>query len=582
MVLDSYTQYNQGGIGASITNQGYAQLVSLFTICDDIAIYCGNGGACDLTNSNSSFGNYGLVADGVSPKKYSGIITSPSASLSETFVVDLSTPELSVSNAVYDNVSGIVTITTSSPHRFNIGMGVSITGLGFTCSSGPGILTYPSGNKGYVFNARTVAPGRYFDSYNLIQANRQEIIDNSYAAINVAYPSFVNPDPDKCKRDIGYIVDAISIDVRDFTSKNTIEATKSYFKYDGSELITNGILGEVPQTIVGFTSARDLIKLAITNNLTVKDLTIAPDPETGSNTDPASCSDVRSFVDNLVGIITTRLDAGNLIGVNALPLVSMASTTFSAYVGVSTLQHTYVSGGTVKTEVVRPYDGQAIYFNDLYNTVKTIVITDGGSGYTSPPIVTVDAPSASWGVRAKAIATVENGSVTQVDLLSNGRGYTTTPSITFSAPQTGINTAIGAAILTPEYYTINKSTEISNGISTITLNENVPFAVGVGTEVNFFKQSRILATGHSFEFIGSGTDIANSIPFNGGSPPIPENETDSRNGGLVVYTSTNQSGNFKIGDGVTINQNTSSITGQAYEKSLVSTMTPYILSLGAL
>ena len=416
MVLDSYTQYNQGGIGASITNQGYAQLVSLFTICDDIAIYCGNGGACDLTNSNSSFGNYGLVADGVSPKKYSGIITSPSASLSDTFVVDLSTPELSVSNAVYDNVSGIVTITTSLDHNFNVGMGVSITGLGFTCSSGPGIVTYPSGNKGYTFNVNQV----------------------------------------------------------------------------------------------------------------------------------------------------------------------VSSNEFSAYVGVSTLQHTYVSGGTVKTEVVRPYDGLVIYFNDLYNTVKTIAITDGGSGYTSPPIVTIDAPSASWGVGAKAIATIENGSVTQIDMLSNGRGYTTAPNITFSAPQTGINTAIGVAVMTPEYYTINKSTEISNGISTITLNENVPFAVGVGTTVNFFKQSRILTTGHSFEFIGSGTDIANSIPFNGGSPPIPENETDSRNGGLVVYTSTNQSGNFKIGDGVTINQNTSSITGQAYEKSLVSTMTPYILSLGAL
>jgi hypothetical protein len=65
MVLDSYTQYNQGGIGVSITNNGYAQLVSLFTICNDIAVYCGSGGGCDLTNSNSSFGNYGLVADGV-------------------------------------------------------------------------------------------------------------------------------------------------------------------------------------------------------------------------------------------------------------------------------------------------------------------------------------------------------------------------------------------------------------------------------------------------------------------------------------------------------------------------------------
>jgi hypothetical protein len=29
MVVDSYTQYNQGGIGVSITNEGYAQLVSI-------------------------------------------------------------------------------------------------------------------------------------------------------------------------------------------------------------------------------------------------------------------------------------------------------------------------------------------------------------------------------------------------------------------------------------------------------------------------------------------------------------------------------------------------------------------------
>ena len=69
MVLDSYTQYNEAGIGASITNEGYAQLVSLFTICDETAVFTGSGGACDLTNSNSSFGNYGLVSDGVGPLK---------------------------------------------------------------------------------------------------------------------------------------------------------------------------------------------------------------------------------------------------------------------------------------------------------------------------------------------------------------------------------------------------------------------------------------------------------------------------------------------------------------------------------
>jgi hypothetical protein len=39
MSVDSYTQYNQGGIGVSITNGAYSQLVSIFTICDDIAIF---------------------------------------------------------------------------------------------------------------------------------------------------------------------------------------------------------------------------------------------------------------------------------------------------------------------------------------------------------------------------------------------------------------------------------------------------------------------------------------------------------------------------------------------------------------
>ena len=66
MVCDSFTQYNEAGIGVSITNRGYAQLVSIFTISCEKAIYCDSGGQCDLTNSNSSFGTFGLVADGVS------------------------------------------------------------------------------------------------------------------------------------------------------------------------------------------------------------------------------------------------------------------------------------------------------------------------------------------------------------------------------------------------------------------------------------------------------------------------------------------------------------------------------------
>jgi hypothetical protein len=194
MVLDSYTQYNQGGIGISITNEGYAQLVSLFTICSDIAVFCGSGGACDLTNSNSSFGTYGLVADGLGPLKYTGIVTgSPSSINDDTFTVDLSVPTFNITNAIYDNATGILTAYTNSPHGFSVGMGITLSGLGFTCSYEPGIRYYPSGQKGYVFEAKTVAPGRYYDSYNLIQANKQEIQDKSLAAIALDHPDFYFP-----------------------------------------------------------------------------------------------------------------------------------------------------------------------------------------------------------------------------------------------------------------------------------------------------------------------------------------------------------------------------------------------------
>jgi hypothetical protein len=576
MVLDSYTQYNQGGIGVSITNEGYAQLVSLFTICNDTAVYCGSGAACDLTNSNSSFGNYGLVADGVGPRKYIGIITASSEVNADNFILNLNTPTLSISTAYYDNTTGILTARTTTPHGFSVGMGISLSNLQFTCTGIGGTIIYPSGQKGYVFETKTVAPGRYVDSYNLIQANRQEIINTSFAEIAIVYPSFTNPNPDKCKRDLGYIVDAVSKDVRDFTSENTIFATKSYFDIVSKTLLTNGLQGEVPQTITAFHKARDTMKLAITNNLTVKNLSLAGDP---TNTDPSSCANVQSFIENLVGIITSRINTGNL---NTLPLppVSRDSTVFTCNVGVSTTPNqVYVTGGTAKINASRPFDGQVVYFDDLYYTVNKIRVSSGGTGYITTPIITIDPPSTSWGVQASAVAEISGGSISAINIVSNGRGYSSIPTIRISSPDVGINTATAILELIPNYYSIMSSKPVSSGIYNIKVNENVPYAVNVGVAVPFFKQSRVLASGHSLEYIGSGTEISKALPAVGGVP-IQENETDARNGGLVVFTSTDQSGNFRIGDGVAINQLTGTISGTFYSKSLFSTMTPFILALG--
>jgi hypothetical protein len=75
MVTDAFTQINAGGIGIHIKNKGYAQLVSIFTIATDISVFCESGGQCSITNSNTSFGNYGLKATGTSPTLYTGTVS---------------------------------------------------------------------------------------------------------------------------------------------------------------------------------------------------------------------------------------------------------------------------------------------------------------------------------------------------------------------------------------------------------------------------------------------------------------------------------------------------------------------------
>jgi hypothetical protein len=68
MVMDSFTQFNEGGKGIHIMNNGYAQLVSTFTICCTEGVMVESGGTCSINTSNCSFGLSGLVAKGKSPQ----------------------------------------------------------------------------------------------------------------------------------------------------------------------------------------------------------------------------------------------------------------------------------------------------------------------------------------------------------------------------------------------------------------------------------------------------------------------------------------------------------------------------------
>ena len=435
MNVDAYTQYNQGGVGVAVTNGGFAQLVSLFTICCDEAVTCDKGGQADIANSNCSFGSFGLVSRGTGALQFTGIVTTTQASLGQDEVqVNISTPNLNISNFVYDNVSGVATVTTTTNHDFVVGMAVTMSGIGLTCAYGS--KTYPH-KPPYIF--------------------------------------------------------------------------------------------EVDET--------------------------------------------------------------------------PSATSFVVNVGVSTLTHTYVSGGNVKIDIDKPYDGQYVYFDKLYKSVTTINITNGGNGYTSTPDVDIDIPTGPNGEYATAFATLEGDSVSSITIISSGTQYESTPSVTIAAPNIGNDRATAVAVMEPIYYTINSSTSIStgdfytfdstledyssntetfdetsSGATILTLDENLLNNVSIGSTAYFYQFSRIVASSHTFEYVGAGNTIALATPKRGGVT-IQENEVVTLDGGKVVYTSTDQSGNFRIGDGLQINQNSGTISGRAFTKSLFTEMTPFILAL---
>jgi len=226
----------------------------------------------------------------------------------------------------------------------------------------------------------------------------------------------------------------------------------------------------------------------------------------------------------------------------------------------------------------RPYQGQALYFGRKYFVVKDIKVTNGGSGYTSPPTVTVDAPTGPGvAIPVQATATVENGSVTEVTVFGGGAQFESAPGIAFTGG--GGSSAAATAEMEAIYYGVQEATEPVAGVSTISLIQNLNNDVGIGTTVFFARQSFQIVSSHSFQYIGAGNTIESAYPSRGGIT-IQENEVLKLDGGEITYTSTDQAGNFRIGDGVAIDQATGTISGNIYIKSLFTQVTPFILALG--
>ena len=219
---------------------------------------------------------------------------------------------------------------------------------------------------------------------------------------------------------------------------------------------------------------------------------------------------------------------------------------------------------------------------ELFREVVRIDVIDGGSGYDddNPPFAFVDVPTGPSGIKAEVSPTVTNGVVTSIELISNGNQYRdATPTITIDPPRDPSGRQARAVTVTePLYYDVDSSSEPIEGTVRVVFKQRLNNTVSVGTTVFFSRLSLQIASSHSFEYIGAGNEIDGARPSQGGVP-IKENEVVKVDGGSIVYTSTDQAGNFNIGDDFVINQFTGTVTGRSFDQSVLNKVTPLIIAL---
>jgi hypothetical protein len=491
-----------------------------------------------------------------------------------------------ITSAIYNNNTGITTVTAP-------GIGVTyndlveLKNLEFSCTSGAGTTTiYPTGNNGYKFRVLssigstfTVNVGPSSIPHNYVSGgtaiDRTKTANNTFT-INVGSSTIPHTYVSG-----GIVIPPYSRGVGNITQGPYIRNC------------TNFIPKSIGMKVDGFAAEPgDLDDIGVTGTMSV-------DSYTQYNQGGIGVSVSNGAYSQLVSIFTICDDIGIYTEAGGQCDITNSNCSFGNYglvssgVGDKTTKSIFRYTGNVKTNAAietdtvvvsgvgnqRPYDGQVMYFGDLYYTIIRIDVADGGSGYSdiNPPRVIIGTPTGPDAIIPEAIANVVNGSIVSIDVVSGGTQFLTPPKISFES-NSGGSGATASPVMYPLYYRIQNATLPSEGTSTIVLTQNLNNNVSAGATVYFSRISLQIATSISLEWVGAGTNINTAKPALGGVT-IQENEVDKRNGGEVVYTSTNQSGNFQIGEGVVINQLDGTISGRSFSQSLLNTVTPLILAL---
>jgi hypothetical protein len=570
MVLDAFTQFNEGGIGIYLLNQGYMQLVSLFTICCEYAVLCENGGFGSITNSNSSFGRYGLYADGVSPTLYAGKVTRQISSRS----VEMEVPKRPNLNdrilmasynqekcfrdtgLIIDSLAFDLAYQSNTQSRFS-GLQYASQGLSRVQDQTIEVSTAMEYLKTLVTNVVINSTGWDNGVAKPYQGTNTQVIigaapGSGYAANLVAnvFSQWLGVYNDG----IFGVTDKIipnsypantSVDLNN--TANLLQQNKNFIASEVGAFFANTY--SYATYIPGRTIANDARKI-------VDSLTF--DIKHGGNrqtlTHAIQMFDYLLNRSTITNQVVQTSGAFKFIGTivdEILTNTVIANTYQTTY-----LQNTSIAGNVSLSEINYIRDR----ITDLTNIIENGPTYENVQYNIEPITLTANANSnivAATNILLANKNFIQGELVAYVNLnwkdLSNG---------------------------TRNFYTVNEATNVSGGLSIVTFDEKIlavdrPLA---NSAVSFHQGSYLQTSTHTFEYVGAGTQLINALPYNGGVP-IQDQEVVALRGGQIFYTSTDHKGDFRIGDELLISRATGTINGRTFNKSLFAVMTPYILAL---
>jgi hypothetical protein len=422
-------------------------------------------------------------------------------------------------------------------------------------------------------------------SWNLLRDNK-EFIQNEVIAYVSSSWSGVYYDEEKCKRDVGHLIDATATDLFYGGNERSVTAGSFYWRYP-SRATNSGVPSEENQldpTIDGIRYAKGLSQKVIQNV---------------EFTTPSNAT--------LVGA-ELLIGNKNLIQTEVITFLSSSWSEFE-YNQEKCFRDVGYIIDAVRTDLVYGGNERSLQAGRFYYYIPSVAITeqkpqtidgiDFAKGLSENVILKNQLTRPPFNTRVSVDLLRANKKTLQGKAISYTNGAF--PNFVYNEEKCYRDTGfILDAIATDLFYggnerSIEAAKSYYNGVygdASAVVNEQKYETA----ETNRFLRTQfqrivrnsplenfgslIITTGHDFSYAGSGVTYKALPPNQGGAGvPDPTKEITEIGGGRVFFTSGNELGDFRIGAGLVINQATGTLQGRTFSRSLFSLVTPFSLAL---